>query len=109
MNNEEKILEILMQMQVEQQKTNDRLASLEASQAKLEASQAKLEADVTKIAVTQENVVLPQLQLLSEGHTVIQEQIKRLSVIDALQDDVATLKNAVRFISQELDQLKSAI
>ncbi|MDR1705310.1 MAG: hypothetical protein LBS19_11585, partial [Clostridiales bacterium] len=41
MNNEEKILEILIQMQAEQVKTNQRLDGLEQGQSKLEQGQAE--------------------------------------------------------------------
>ncbi len=96
MNNEEKILAILAEMQAEQKKTNQRLEGLEAEQRKttqrlegleseqkrtsqrlegLEADVAEIKTTVAKVAVTQENVVLPRIQLLAEGHTTIQDQI----------------------------------
>ncbi len=116
MNNEEKILAILVEMQAEQRKTTQRLEGLEAEQKKtsqrlegLEADVAEIKTTVAKVAVTQENVVLPRIQLLAEGHTTIQEQIRNLSVIDRLQDDVSTLKSAVRMLTQEIEELKAAM
>ena len=123
MTNEEKILELLHQVIDEQAEMRGKQTSMEESlsrairvQESMEESLARvirvqesMEETLTRVAVTQENVVLPRLQLLAEGHNTIQEQIKRLSVIDSLQDDVATLKSAVRFLSQKLDQLEKAM
>lgn len=90
------------EMQAEQKRTSQRLEGLEADVAEIKTT-------VAKVAVTQENVVLPRIQLLAEGHTTIQEQIRNLSVIDRLQDDVSTLKSAVRMLTQEIEELKSAM
>lgn len=95
MNNEEKILAILSQMQTDF--------------SQMRADIEELKERTTRIEITQENVVLPRIQLLAEGHTIIQEQIKRLSVIDSMQDDIATLKTAVRFLSQKVEQLEKAM
>jgi len=53
MNNEEKILTILEQIQSEQKQTNQRLGKLEAGQANLEAGQASLE---VKVAVIEQDI-----------------------------------------------------
>ena len=95
MNNEEKILSLL-------EKMDQRLDSLEQGQDSVQK-------ELTRVAVTQENIVIPRLQLLAEGHVTIQEQIKNISVLDRLQDDVSTLKSAVRYLSGELEKLKNAI
>lgn len=123
MTNEEKILELLEKQGkvLEQQgKLLEKHGTALEQQGKLLEKHGKLLTDLrsdmsemrttlTKVAVTQENIVLPRLQLLAEGHDTIQEQIKRLSVIDSLQDDVATLKSAVRFLSQKVEQLEKAM
>ena len=99
MNNEEKILQKLDALQAE----------ILAVKDTLQAEISTVKDDILSIKMTQENIIIPQIQLLAEGHTAIQNQIKNLSVIDALQDDVATLKNAVRYLSAEIDKLKSAM
>lgn len=68
-----------------------------------------LESRVTKIEVVQENKTNTKLDLLFEGQKTIQDQIKHLSVVDALQADVATLKSAVQYLSSELEKIKKAI
>ena len=95
MTNEEKILQ--------------RLDQLTAEMAGMKSEMSEMKTTLTRVAVTQENVVLPKLQLLAEGHVTLQEQIKRMSVIDSMQDDISTLKTAVRYLSQELEKMKSAM
>ena len=123
MNNEEKILEILAQMQQDISGLKAGQAKLEAGQAKLEAGQATLEAGqaamradiaevktrVLKLETAQENIVLPKLQLLAEGQATIQRQIQNLSVVDRMQQDIDTLKAAVSYLSNELRTLKEAM
>lgn len=95
MTNEEKIL--------------DMLGELLQRVTKIEQTQETMSERLIRVEVTQENMVLPNLQLLAEGHSTIQEQIRNLSVIDRLQDDVSTLKSAVRFLTQKIEQLESAM
>ena len=73
MNNEEKILEILTQMQAAQTQTNDRLAKLEAGQAKLEADVSGIKSDVSAL----------------KGD------------VSVLKDDVSDIKTQVNYIWEE--------
>lgn len=116
MNNEEKILQMLTQMQEDitalkqgQAELQQGQAELQQGQAELQQGQASIEKRVTKIQLTQENTIIPAIQILKEGQLTIQNQIKKLSVIDAMQDDIATLKSAVKFLSQELDKIQKAM
>lgn len=94
MNNEEKILEILEQH-------SELLNTIQTDVADLKERMVRVE-------VTQENMVLPQLQLLAEGQSELKDQIRSLSVIDRMQDDIFVLKAAVRQLSSELEDLKKA-
>ncbi len=109
MNNEEKILQMLTQMQEDITALKQGQAELQQGQAELQQGQASIEKRVTKIQLTQENTIIPAIQILKEGQLTIQNQIKKLSVIDAMQDDIATLKSAVKFLSQELDKIQKAM
>lgn len=130
MNNEEKILELMQQisksqndimskfymMELFQTSTNKTLENLNMQQNDMKESLAELntrtrniEDRVTKVEVVQENKVTPQLGLLFEGQKTIQDQIARLSVVDALQADVSTLKSAVKYLSSELEKIKQAM
>ena len=102
MNNEDKILEIL-------QKLSDNVDRLNIDMTDMKTDMADMKTRVTKIEVTQENIILPQLQLLAEGQATIQNQIRSLSVIDRLQDDVITLKAAIRYLSEKVDQLEHTV
>lgn len=109
MNNEEKILQMLTHLTERQDTTEKMLTHLTEKVTNLEQGQDKLREDVTKIQITQENTIIPSIQILKEGQLTIQNQIKKLSVIDAMQDDIAMLKTAVKFLSQEVDKLQKAI
>lgn len=102
MNNEEKILNLL-------EKMHGDITQIQQEQKQMNQRLGKVETELTKVSVTQENTVLPALKLLAEGQTTIQEQIKRLSIVDQLQADVSVLKSAVSYLSSELEQLKKAI
>ena len=109
MNNEEKILAILSKMQTDFSQMQTDFSQMQTDFSQMRADIEELKERTSRIEITQENVVLPRIQLLAEGHTIIQEQIKRLSVIDSMQDDIATLKTAVRFLSQKVEQLEKAM
>ena len=99
MNNEEKILEILFQIQKDQ---SDMRADITAMKSEM----ADMNQRLRKVEVTQETTVVSSLQLLVEGKIPTQNQIKGLSVIDSMQDDIAVLKNAVRFLSDKVEKME---
>ncbi len=78
MINEEKILDLLAQM-------NGRLDKMDSHLDRLEENQSKMQATLTKVAVTQENVVLPQLKLLAEGHQALLETLAPKSRVEKLE------------------------
>ena len=99
MNNEEKILEILFQIQKDQ---SDMRADITAMKSEM----ADMNQRLRKVEVTQETTVVSSLQLLVEGKIPTQNQIKGLSVIDSMQDDIAVLKNAVRLLSDKVEKME---
>lgn len=94
MNNEEKILEMLTQIQVDQAKMKDDISGLRQT--------------VTRVAVTQENVVIPQIKLLAEGHDLLLQKLARKERVEALEDDVALLKTVIKAMSQRIESLEKA-
>ena len=80
MNNEEKILEMLTQMQ-----------------ADLTYVKARLDYDVDK-----------RLSAINEGVDAIQETMVSKSRVEQLEDDVIVLKTAVKMLTQEVAELKKA-
>ena len=55
-----------------------------------------------------ESRIDPKFQLLAEGQQAIREQLVPVSRIEALEDDVVLLKQAVRALKAELDEMKNA-
>ena len=87
MNNEEKILQSLAEIKSEQTEMRDLLQ---------------------KVAVTQEAVVLPRLDLLAEGHQNLLDTLAPKSRVDELAADVDTLKTVVRLLTHDVAELKKA-
>lgn len=101
MNNEEKILEILGNIQSD-------VSGLKTDVADLKSDVADLRDRVVKIEVTQENVVLPQLQALAEGQTNLLVTLAPKNRVEALEDDMAFMKSVIKAMSQEIAELKKA-
>lgn len=87
MNNEEKILAVLEEMRAEQVEMRDLLQ---------------------KVAITQEGVVLPQLKLLAEGHQNLLDTLAPKPRVEALEEEVDTLKTVVRLLTHDVAELKKA-
>ncbi|MDN0032612.1 hypothetical protein QVN85_06810 [Oscillibacter valericigenes] len=87
MNNEEKILSLL-------EKHGEMLESLTDRMAKVE--------------VTQENMVLPQIQAIAEGITSINAKLVTRSEMDAMREEIAFLKDIIRMHTTQINDLKKA-
>lgn len=94
MTNEEKIIEIL--------------AAMQADMAEMKGDISTLGNTTTKINVRIENDIMPRLNLLAEGHTMLAEKLAPKDRVEALEDEVKFLKSAFIAISDELQQLKKA-
>lgn len=122
MNNEEKILEMLEKLSKTQGKHSEMLESLTEKVdtlngtveqhgeilARHSETLSELQKTVTRVAVTQENIVIPQIKLLAEGHDVLLNTLARKDRVEALEDDVALLKTVVKAMSQRLSELEKA-
>lgn len=101
MNNEEKILQML-------EKHGALLEGLQADMTEVKAEQKEMKDILQKVAVTQEGVVLPQLQLLAEGHQNLLDTLAPKSRVEALEEDVDTLKTVMRLLTHDVAELKKA-
>lgn len=101
MNNEEKILEML-------EKMNDRMDQMQGRMDQMQATQEQMQTTLTRVAVTQENIVIPQIKLLAEGHETLLNTLARKDRVEALEDDVALLKTALKAMSQRITDLEKA-
>lgn len=62
-------------------------------------------------ALTQENTVLPRLELLGEGQAALHHKLEELapvSRVEALEDDMAVVKDVTRIMRREIAELKQA-
>lgn len=126
MNNEEKILQMLESLTGKVGQLTEDMSELKADVSGLKADVSGLRTDVdllkedqaamqetlTRVAVTQENFVLPRLQVLTEGQVALRETLaskkdteKRLKV---LESDMSVIKTVVRTHSGQLAALEKA-
>lgn len=107
MNAEDKILLSISEL------LDKKLDSIKGDISGLKSDVSELKDRVLKIEITQENKVIPSIRTLAEEsnaqHDKLSEQIRSLSVIDELKNDVSVLKLAVRTLTDELARLKAAM
>ncbi len=122
MTNEEKILELLAkqgevleQVLERQDRMESELSSVKATQDRMEARQERMEETITgmqttltRVAVTQENVVIPNIKLLAEGHAGIMDALVPKERVERIEEDVDALKLAVKSHSRQIAELQEA-
>jgi len=109
MNNEEKILEILTQMQ-------DRMDRMEAGQAQMRAEQAhtndrlaRMEADISGIKVRLDVDIQKQIDQLVDGQDLLYQKLTRVEgVTDETKEKVDVIYATVTQHSKEIIELKQA-
>ena len=104
MNNEEKILEMLTQLQSDmgqlKQTVDQQGKLLETVDARSQCTAVLMEADIA-----------PKLQLLYEGHGTIMESLDRLATkdrVEKLDDEIIVLKSAFKVMNQRIAELERA-
>ena len=115
MNNEERILQMLEQLTEDVSGLKEDVSTLKGDVSGLKTEVSVLKEDVsdmretlTRVAITQENVVLPQLRLLAEGHTHLSETLAPKERVDSLENDMAFMKVVVGSLSDRLAKLEKA-
>jgi len=104
MNNEEKILELLAQIQADQKEMKDDVFELKATQSQMQTT-------LTRVAVTQESIVLKGLDALAEGQDLTHQRLKNLAGKDELaelREEVRLLRSVVAQHSKDIEALKAA-
>ena len=101
MNNEEKILEMLNQLQQGQvamqgdiqglkqgqEQTNARLDAMQGDITGIKGDVANLKDRVLSIELTQENIIVPKIKAVAEGHGAIMHKLDALDKIEKEQDN----------------------
>lgn len=125
MNNEEKILGMLEQINRRLDSMDGRfdgidgrldgmdgrLGRVESAQEEMRGDISRMQETLTRVAVTQEGVVLPRLQLALEGHSELNRKMDALAPkerVEVLEDRVITLETAVKAMTKRLAALEKA-
>ena len=101
MNNEEKILEMLAALTETVNRQGEQLAELKVDVGELREI-------AVRVAITQENIILPRLDTLADGHKHLLDTLASKSRVEALEEDVSTLKSVIKSMSQRLAALEKA-
>lgn len=101
MNNEEKILAMLSQIQEEQKQMRD-------EQKQMRDEQKRMRDDITGIKLRLELDVEKRFDAVNEGIDAILAQLTPKRRVDELESDVIVLKTAVKMLTQEVAELKKA-
>ena len=86
---------------------DSRLDGMDSRLDKIDSRLDKVEQETRKTSLIIENELRPNIQLLCEGHTDIIKRLKKLSVVDELNDRVTVLESAFRYLSGELQKLQA--
>ena len=97
----EKILEMLTNLT----ETVDRHGEQLAQQG---TQLAQLQETVSRLAIIQENIVLPRLDTLADGHTHLVKTLATKEQVKELAEDVSIIKDVVRHHRAEINDLKKA-
>ena len=108
MNNEEKILEMLTELSKGQAEMRADIAELKATQVKQGEQLAEVQETVTRVAITQENIVLPRLETLADGHKHLLNTLATKARVEEVAEEVSTIKSVVISHSERLAALERA-
>ncbi len=111
MTNEEKILELLGQLQTDMTAMKTDMTAMKTDMAAMKEQINVIDDRSQRTAVLLETEVDRKLKILYEGHSAIMEQLDKLaskSRVEMLESDVELLKQAFKLMRQEIAELKKA-
>ena len=74
--------------------------------AELKVDVGELRETAARVAITQENIILPRLDTLADGHKHLLNTLASKSRVEALEEDVSILKSVIKSMSQRLAALE---
>lgn len=74
----------------------------------MDAKLAPMQREIGKINVTLENRVFPQFEALAEGQKTILETLAPRNRVEALEDEISFLKQVMKTLASEVNELKKA-
>lgn len=87
-------------------------ASEDRTQAKLDAMESRLQSKIDDVdnhwRAYAESSIVPNFQLLAEGHQTLLETLARKDRVEALEEEVIFLKSVVSALAQDVTELKKA-
>lgn len=108
MNNEEKILQMLEKQGALLEKHGALLSGLQADMAEVKEKLEEVDRRSERTQVLLETDYADKLQLLYEGHKTILDTLAPKSRVEALEEDVDTLKTVMRLLTHDVAELKKA-
>lgn len=108
MNNEEKILELLTEMHGEMSNMRSEISDMRSEMAKMQDTLAEVDQRSVRTQVLLETEFADKLQLLYDGHVLLQQTLAPKERVEVLEEEVITLKTTVKMISNRLSLLEKA-
>ena len=111
MSNEEKILELLTQMQSDISTLKSGQEEIRTDITGIKDRLGRVEDRAQRTAVLLETEVDRKLGLLYDGHDAIMERLDKLASrgrVEDLENDVVLLKDAIKLMRLEIEKLKKA-
>ena len=81
---------------------------METTIADMQVTITEMQTTLTRVAITQENIVQPQLKLLAEGHESLLESLASQARVEKLEEEVDVLRTAVKGLARDVEELKRA-
>ena len=81
---------------------------LQAISALIDSKIEPINREIASINLTLENRVFPALETLAEGQKTILETLAPKNRVEALEDEVAFLKQMIKTLASEVNSLKKA-
>ncbi len=108
MNNEEKILELLAQIQKEQKEMRGEQQQIREDITGLKVGQRAMQEDISAVKLRLELDVEKRFDAVNEGVDAILEQLTPKRRVEEMDADITVLKTAVKMLTQEVAELKKA-